>query len=61
MIKKINFIFVPRGLTPILQPLVLSINRPLKDLVKRKYEECIQNNKFKKPPKIKMEILLNWI
>ena len=59
--KKINIIFVPRGLTPILHPLDLSINRPLKDWVKKKYEECIQNIKFKKPPKIKREILLNWI
>ena len=59
--KKINVIFVPRGLTPILQPLDLSINKPLKDWVKRKYEEYIQNIKFKKPPKIKREILLNWI
>ena len=33
----------------------------MKDWVKRKYEECIQNFKFKKPPKIKREILLNWI
>ena len=40
--KKINIIFVPRGLTPILHPLDLSINRPLKDWVKKNMKNAFK-------------------
>ncbi len=63
--KKINFSFVPQGLTPILQPLDVSINYLFKVAVKHEYKlalsiisTTISNiTNFK----VKREKLLEWI
>ena len=39
--KGINYVLIPKGLTSILQPLDVSINRPFKDWMKRTYNCCI--------------------
>ena len=39
--KKINIVFIHKGLTSILQPLDSSLNRPFKDWIKRSYEEAV--------------------
>lgn len=58
--NNINVIFIPRGLTCILL-LDLSINRPFKDWIRREYESSIQKFNFLKLPKIKRDVLLEWI
>lgn len=60
-LKKINFIFILAGLTGILQPLDVCINKPFKEIIKRNYEELIQSFKLDKIPKIKRETLIKWI
>ena len=59
--KGINYVLIPKGLTSILQPLDVSINRPFKDWMKRTYESSIAVFKTGKVPKIKREIILKWI
>ena len=59
--KGINYVLIPKGLTSILQPLDVSINRPFKDWMKRTYESAIAVFKTGKVPKIKREIILKWI
>ena len=52
---------VPKELTPILQPLNVSINKPLKEAMKHKYESSIIYFSNKNKIKIKREVLLKWI
>jgi len=52
---------VPKGLTPILQPLDVSINKPFKEAMKHKYESSIIYFSNKNKIKIKREVLLKWI
>ena len=59
--KGINYILIPKGLTSILQPLDVSINRPFKDQMRRTYESSISVFKSGKVPKIKREIMLKWV
>ena len=59
--KKINVVFIPKGLTSILQPLDTSLNRPFKDWIKRSYEEAVSLFNDFKGAKIKREVILNWI
>ena len=55
--KKINYIFIPSGMTAISQPLDLSI----KTTIRRKYDLAISVFESTKVPKVKREILLEWI
>ena len=59
--NKINFAYIPAGLTSILQPLDVSINRPYKDSIRHSYEEATIAFKSNKIPKIKREVLLKWV
>lgn len=52
--KNISFIFIPAGLTSILQPLDIFINKP----IKREYKKLIILFKLDKIPKIKRETIL---
>ena len=58
---KINYVFIPKGLTSILQPLDVSVNRPFKDALRHCYENALSIFNQKKMPKIKREVLLKWI
>ena len=59
--NKINYVFIPKGLTPILQPLDVCINYPFKNYIRKEYESAVIAFKSNKVPKIKREILLKWI
>ena len=59
--NKINFAYIPAGLTSILQPLDVSINKPYKDSIRHSYEEATIAFKSNKIPKIKREVLLKWV
>ena len=59
--KGITYVLIPKGLTSILQPLYVPINRPFKDWVKRTYEYAVAIFKPGKAQKIKKEIILIWI
>ena len=52
---------IPKGLTSILQPLDVSINKPFKEAMKHKYESSIIYFSNKNKIKIKREVLLKWI
>ena len=56
--KKINYLLILNGLTPNLQPLELSINKPFKEAMKHKYESTIIYFSNKNKIKIKREVLL---
>ena len=58
---KINYVFIPKGLISILQPLDVSVNRPFKDALRHCYENALSIFNQKKMPKIKREVLLKWI
>ena len=58
---KINYVFIPKGLTSILQPLDVSVNRPFKDALRHCYENALSIFNQKKMPKIKREVLMKWI
>ena len=59
-LKTINFIFISDGLTDILQPLEVCINKPFKEIIKRNYKKLI-HSLLDKIPKIKREALIKWI
>lgn len=59
--KKINYVLIPKGLTPILQPLNVNINKPFKEAIKHKYESSVISFSNKNNIKIKREVLLKWI
>mgnify|MGYP002626333156 FL=1 len=59
--KNINFIFVPRGMTPILQPLYLSINRPLKMLLNINIMMHLQSLKDQKKEKVRRGKIMQWV
>lgn len=58
---KINFVFVPKGLTSILQPLDISINHPFKLALKHEYEFLLTFFGKAKVPKVKREKIIEWI
>lgn len=39
--KKINVIFVPKGLTSLLQPIDVCINRSFKEYIRHEYENAV--------------------
>ena len=59
--KEINYVLIPRGLTPILQPLDVSINKSFKEAMKHKYESSVISFSNKNNIKIKREVLLKRI
>lgn len=59
--KNINYVFIPKGLTSILQPLDISINRPFKDTVRHQYELACSVFKSVDKQKVSREALLEWI
>ena len=50
---KINYVFIPKGLNYILQPLDVSVNRPFKDTLKHCYENSLSIFNQKKCQKLK--------
>ena len=55
-----EIIFVPKGMTRILQPLNVAINKPFKTLIRKKYPEycCNKNLSY---VKISNNLFINWI
>jgi len=64
---QIDVLFIPRGLTYMLQPLDVFINKPMKDKLRDKWEEYMQSNVPKmnrtntKPIKPSKELLVKWV
>ena len=50
---KINYVFIPKGLTSILQPLDVSVNRPFKDALRHCYKNALSIFNQKKCQKLK--------
>ena len=55
-----ELIFIPRGMTRLLQPIDVSINKPLKDYLRKKYSYycCKKNLTF---AKIYKDTIIDWI
>ena len=55
-----EIIFIPKGMTRILQPLDVSINKPFKTLIRKKYAEycCNKNLSY---IKISNNLIINWV
>lgn len=58
---KINYVFIPKGLTSILQSLDVSVNRPFKDALRYCYENALSIFSQKKCQKSKREVLMKPI
>ena len=59
--NNINYVFIPKSLTSILQPLDVSINRPFIDAIIHQYELACSVFKSVTNQKITREALLEWI
>ena len=55
-----RLLFMPPGLTSVLQPLNVSINKLFKDGIRNKYAEYLIKNKDISN-KVKREDIINWI
>ena len=59
--NNINYVFIPKGLTSILQPLDVSINQPFKDAIRHQYETACSVFKSVDYQKVTREALLDWV
>ena len=57
-LSETKVMMIPRGLTRYLQPLDVSINKPFKEEIRRKYNEyCIENTNLK----VSRKQIIDWV